>query len=187
MQAAIVTIGLMESKIAEVFSRPLRTHADDRGALTEVYRDEWTEGDSPVQWNVVRSEPGVLRGVHCHWHHADVLNVITGELVLGLVDLRPGSPTEGLAELHRIPALTSVVVVPPGVAHGFYFDQPTCIAYGVSAYWSLDDELGCRWDDPGLGIPWPCTAPALSERDRTAGDLVSLRAAIAAALEQHGA
>ena len=186
MVAPIGTIGAMESRIASVVSRPLRTNPDERGALTEIFRTEWALGD-PVQWNVVRSEPGVLRGVHCHWRHTDVLNVISGELVLGLTDLRPGSPTEGLAELHRIPALSAVVSVPRGVAHGFYFEQPTCIAYGVDAYWSHDDELGCRWDDPGLGITWPCTAPSLSERDRTAGDLATLRAAIAAALAQREA
>jgi dTDP-4-dehydrorhamnose 3,5-epimerase-like enzyme len=28
----------MESRIASVVSRPLRTHLDERGALTEVFR-----------------------------------------------------------------------------------------------------------------------------------------------------
>ncbi|MEX0847468.1 MAG: dTDP-4-dehydrorhamnose 3,5-epimerase family protein [Ilumatobacteraceae bacterium] len=177
----------VESEIAGVVFHPLRSHPDERGVLTEVFRDTWALGDRPVQWNVVRSEPGVLRGVHCHWHHTDILNVVAGELILGIVDLRPGSPTESRAEMHRIPALSAVVGIPPGVAHGFYFEEPTCITYGVSAYWSLDDELGCRWNDPDLGLDWPCTAPSLSERDRTAGPLVTLRAAIASALARHDA
>ena len=172
----------MESQIAHVHCRALHTNTDDRGSLIELFRQEWSLTNAPVQWNAVRSEPGVLRGLHCHWRHTDLLTVITGELVLGLVDLRPGSPTEGLAELLRIPALSTAVAVPPGVGHGFYFEQPTCMAYGVSDYWSHDDELGCRWDDAELGIPWPCSSPALSERDRSAGSLATLRAAIAAAL-----
>lgn len=175
----------MRSNIQSVVIRPLRSHPDDRGELTEVYRDEWDLGERPVQWNVVTSQPGVLRGVHCHWRHTDALTVVSGELILGLIDLRPGSPTESQAELLRIPALSAVVAIPVGVAHGFYFEQPTCMAYGVSTYWSTDDELGCRWDDPDLGIDWPCTAPSLSERDRSAGSLANLRTTIASVLA-HG-
>ncbi len=171
----------MISNIQSVVIRPLGSHPDERGELTEVFRNEWNLGDNPVQWNIVMSRPGVLRGVHCHWRHTDVLNVISGELILGIIDLRPGSPTESRSELHRIPALSAVVAIPVGVAHGFYFEQPTCMAYGVSTYWSVDDELGCRWNDPDLGIDWPCTAPTLSERDQSAGSLASLRTAIATA------
>ena len=37
------------------------------------------------------------------------------------------------------------------------------------------DELGCRWDDPDLDIPWPCTEPLISQRDRELGSLSDLR------------
>src|SRR6266516_3223257 len=42
---------------------PLEMHPDTRGCLTEIFRAEWDTGVSPVQWNVVSSQAGVLRGV----------------------------------------------------------------------------------------------------------------------------
>ena len=170
------------SSIESVSIRELEPHHDERGSLTEIFRDEWSLGADPVQWNVVRSRPGTVRGVHCHPHHSDIITVAEGELVLGLIDLRPGSLTEGRAELHRVPAMSVVVMIPPGVAHGFLFERPTTLVYGVSEYWDMDDELSCRWDDPELGIVWPVTAPVLSRRDRDAGSLDALRALVAARL-----
>ena len=52
----------------------------------------------------------------------------------------------------------------------------------MSHEWDPEDELGCRWDDPALGISWPCEEPQISERDRTLGPLSELRSAWHAAL-----
>jgi dTDP-4-dehydrorhamnose 3,5-epimerase len=47
--------------------------------------------------------------------------------------------------------------------------------YGVTSYWDPEeDELGCRWDDPDLGLDWQLTAPVLSERDASAQPLAQL-------------
>ena len=43
------------------------------------------------------------------------------------------------------------------------------LAYALSQHWTSNDELGCSWNDPALGLSWPVTAPLLSERDKTAG------------------
>lgn len=168
--------------IDSVSLHQLDSHLDERGSLTEIFRQEWSALIAPVQWNLLRSQAGALRGVHCHVRHADALIVAEGELVLGLIDLRPGSPTEGQSELHRIGAVDVAVIIPPGVAHGFAFEQPTTMVYGVSEYWNLADELGCRWDDPGLNIDWPLSSPLLSERDSAAGSLDVLRETVAAHL-----
>lgn len=93
-----------------------------------------------------------------------------GRMLLGLKDLRPGSPTHGLAAQIVLDAASPVgVTIPTGVGHAFYFPVPSVLIYSVSEYWSTDDELGCRWDDPDLGLDWPTTAPLLSPRDTTAG------------------
>jgi len=76
----------------------------------------------------------------------------------------------------------AALTIPTGVAHGFFFHEPSLHVYAVSHEWDPADELGCRWDDPGLAIPWPCTNPALSERDRELGSLSELRDAVRAAL-----
>lgn len=165
---------MIETSIDGMVFHPLVAHRDQRGTLAEVHRDDRGLPVRPVQWNVVHSDPGVLRGVHCHLRHCDLLNIIAGELILGLVDLRMGSPTFRVAEIHRIPALSHSIVIAPGIAHGFHFQIPSTMLYGVDEYWNLDDELGCMWNDPGLGLTWPCSSPTLSERDQTAGSLEQL-------------
>ncbi len=169
-----------------VFQR-LEPHADSRGVFTELFRESWGLDIAPVQWNVVRSETNVLRGVHAHWRHADYLTVVAGRATIGLYDVREGSPTEGLGltvELaeHQPHALT----IPTGVAHGFYFHEPSIHVYAVSDEWDPADELGCRWDDPELALAWPCAAPDISERDETLGSLSELRAAWRAAFAAAG-
>ena len=77
--------------------RDLTTHGDNRGNLTEIFRLEWDAGIEPVQWNFVRSQANVLRGVHVHVVHSDYLVCLEGTMVLGLWDIRPESPTHGLA------------------------------------------------------------------------------------------
>ena len=161
----------------------LEPHADERGVFTELFRDSWDLGVAPAQWNVVRSEANVLRGVHAHWRHADYLTVVAGRAAVGLHDLRDGSPTEGQGTIVELAAdEPHALVIPTGVAHGFYFLEPSLHVYAVTHEWDPADELGCRWDDPGLGIPWPSAAPLVSERDRALGPLSELRAAVREAL-----
>jgi dTDP-4-dehydrorhamnose 3,5-epimerase len=159
---------------------PLSVHPDDRGWLTELFREEW-DGVAVGfrQWNATFSHAGALRGVHVHLTHYDYQVVLRGEMRLGLKDLRAGSPTFGRSTLVTLSeqALTGYLL-PPGVAHGFYFPVDTLMVYAVSEYWSPRDELGCRWDDPELGIPWPVRDPILSRRDAEAPSLRSLMATL---------
>lgn len=160
----------------------LRSHDDERGALVEFSRQRWTPNEEWVQWNAVRSETGVLRGVHCHVTHSDYITMGVGSMVLGLRDLRPDSPTRHRSQVIQIRAGSLAVVIPPGVAHGFYFPEPSLTIYGVTHEWSTADELGCRWDDPALGLDWPCSNPLLSARDRVAGTLAELEQQVSAAM-----
>jgi dTDP-4-dehydrorhamnose 3,5-epimerase len=164
---------------AGVHLRELLPHDDDRGAFTELFRDSWELDVAPVQWNVVRNSPNVLRGVHVHHRHADYLTVIAGRATIGLADLREESPTDGLSAVVELDADSpAALVIPPGVAHGFYFGGPSLHVYGVSHEWDPGDELGCRWDDPHLRIAWPCTRPLISPRDAALGSVSELRAAL---------
>lgn len=148
---------------------PLQIHADERGSLVEIFRLEWALPVEPVQWNAVRSEAGVLRGVHVHVVHDDYLIVVDGHGAIGLRDIRPGSPTDGLATIVELVGdEPSALVIPVGVVHGFYFREPSLHVYAVSEYWSPADELGCRWDDTELGIDWSAQPSIVSSRDRDA-------------------
>ena len=159
--------------------RPLEAHEDERGAFTELYRLEWDTGVAPIQWNAVRSAAGVLRGVHVHLRHKDYLTMPLGRMVVGLRDLRRGSATEGLSTLVELSgAEPAALVIPCGVAHGFYFLEDSLHVYAVTEYWDPNDELGCHWADPELEIRWPSSSPRVSERDAASPPLSSLLEAL---------
>lgn len=158
-----------------VLRRPLTEHADSRGRLMEVFRKDATLPDMR-QFNVVRSEGDVLRGVHVHPTHADYIMVLQGTLVLGVHDLRderPDGPRSAIITLRG--ERPEACFVPVGVAHGFYFPEPTLYLYGLSAPWHPDGDFGCRWDDPDLALDWPVNGqPTLSDRDENAGTLAEM-------------
>ena len=159
--------------------RRLEPHVDERGTFTEIFREGWLV-DAPkfVQWNAVTSRAGTLRGVHVHRRHADYLVVLAGHLTLGLVDLRPNA-AGGRAILEMEATEPIAVAIPTGVAHGFLFTADSVHVYGVSEYFDPADELGCRWDDPALGLPWPIRPSYLSARDESLPSLETLRATLA--------
>ncbi len=105
-----------------VIWRDLKTHSDHRGDLTELFRVEWQTGPAPAQWNFVRTQKNVLRGVHVHPRHDDYLVVLQNRMVLGLKDLRRDSPTHNLTSTVELEGeRLSAAHIPHGVAHGFYF------------------------------------------------------------------
>lgn len=168
---------------AGVVLTKLDTHADDRGALTEVFRSSWDTRIEPVQWNVTLSEPGVLRGVHVHLEHTDYLAVIDGRADVGLYDARPGSETHGQATVVAMRADEMAgMTIPPGVFHGLCFHERSIFLYGLSHGWVPGDDLACRWDDPDMGIPWNIDSPSLSDRDAAAPSLSRLLEQIGPAL-----
>jgi len=155
-----------ESLPQGVSLRSLQTRHDERGSLTELFRASEVAGIDVVQWNYSESKARVLRGVHVHVKHADYLILLRGHATIGLRDLRIGSPTESMIALVEMQGTRlHALIIPPGVAHGFYFHEPSAHVYAVSEYWDKQDELGCRWADPELGINWPDVAPLISERD----------------------
>lgn len=160
----------MTSQLDSVIVTKFLKHPDQRGVFAEIFRESWPTGIAPVQWNLVHSEPHVLRGVHIHVTHADYLMCVAGEMMLVMKDARPESPTCGQTEILTLRGdEPAAVTIPPGVAHGFYYAGPATHIYSVSEYWNAHDELGCIWNDPALGVDWGVTDPTLSPRDRDAG------------------
>jgi len=153
----------------------LAMHPDSRGVFTEVFRVEWDTGVSPVQWNVVRSEAGVMRGVHVHPTHDDYLLIVSGQATVGLRDLRRGSDTHGtVATVDLSSDDLRAISIPHGVAHGFLFHTPSMHIYAVSHYWDNADELACFWGDEDLEIEWPFHPKLVSERDAATPPLAQL-------------
>ncbi len=160
---------LPRSDIEGVRVIPLRPHLDRRGWLMEAFRDSWLPGPHNLQVNLMRSCANAMRGVHVHPRHADWFVVVTGRAVAGLRDARRASPTQGRVESLWLEAdAPCALLVPPGVVHGLFFPVESLLATVETFHYDPGEEFHCRWDDPALGIEWPCSAPLLSDQDRDA-------------------
>ena len=157
-------------RIAGVQVVQLQAFGDNRGRFAEVFRKEWFPQRSwtDVQWSRSESQAHTLRGLHYHHRQADYWHCAAGEMRVGLVDLRPSSPTQGAAEVIALDQQRlAAVFIPVGVAHGFYAVTDMMLFYLVDNYYDGSDELGVAWDDPSLGLNWGITSPPiLSKRDQ---------------------
>jgi dTDP-4-dehydrorhamnose 3,5-epimerase len=170
-----------EAEIDGVAVTSLLVHEDHRGSFTETFRQSWIRSSDPfVQANVAASRPNVLRGLHLHLRQSDYWHLLSGSAFIALVDLRDGSPTFlSTMELSLNAASDPIgILIPPGVAHGYYARTDVLLSYHVDRYFSGDDELGVMWDDRELGVNWPGRDPILSERDSTNPSLSQLLASL---------
>jgi dTDP-4-dehydrorhamnose 3,5-epimerase len=104
---------------AGVVIKSLKTFADSRGALTELFRaDELPEGFLPGMGYISVTHPGISRGPHEHVHQTDLFAFVDGSYELRLWENRPGfEPWETRITVGK--ENPSAVIVPPGVVHGY--------------------------------------------------------------------
>lgn len=141
---------------------------DERGRFMETFRKEWFPQRSweRVQTNRSDSQAGVLRGLHYHFKQVDYWMVAAGKIRAALYDLRPNSPTRGIAQTLEMGEEHLVgVFIPAGVAHGFITLTNATILYIVDNYYDGSDEYGVAWNDPDIAMPWGVEAPIVSRRD----------------------
>jgi len=103
----------------------LKRFADDGGSLTELGRlgsglHAAFAGFEVRQGNYSEMDPGVIKAFHVHRRQTDVWFVPPGDkMLLVLVDVRAGSPTEKVVRrLVLGEGAARLVRIPPGVAHG---------------------------------------------------------------------
>jgi dTDP-4-dehydrorhamnose 3,5-epimerase len=131
-----------------------------------------------VQDNLSFSRQGILRGMHFQNPNpqAKLVTVLQGEVFDVAVDLRRSSPTFGQWEGVNLSGENKrQLFIPAGFAHGFLVLSETALfSYKCNEFYSPQDELGLRWDDPTVGIKWPITSPLLSDKDARAPFLKDL-------------
>lgn len=157
-------------KIEGVYFVPIRTFEDERGRFAETFRREWFPWISwdRIQCNRSDSKAGVLRGLHYHHYQIDYWYVSRGNVRVGMVDLRPSSPTYMVTQTLEIGDANNMgVFIPIGVAHGFVALTDATLTYMVNNYYDGGkDENGVAWNDPDVNLDWGVTAPVLSPRDQ---------------------
>jgi len=121
----------------QVEVRPLRWHADARGALVEVHRRSWHGDLQPgevtatpgevAQVYVSTTAEGVVKGWHLHARQTDRFTVLRGAVLLAVLDVRAAAEASKMGEppppVHEVvlhaERNAAQVVVPPGWAHGW--------------------------------------------------------------------
>src|SRR5579871_3645306 len=170
----VITTDIPEVRIIEP-----KLFGDQRGFFLEMYRfprySEHGIARPFVQDNLSRSSRGVLRGLHLQnpMTQGKLVSVVRGCVLDVAVDVRLGSPNFGrhvaveLSEENR-----RQLWVPRGFAHGFVVLSDTAdFFYKCDEYYSPQDEIAVRWNDPAIGIRWGVESPSLSAKDATAPPL----------------
>jgi dTDP-4-dehydrorhamnose 3,5-epimerase len=99
-----------------------RVFQDDRGWLTEVFRQDEIDPDVlPVMGYVSMTRPGVARGPHEHRDQTDWFCFVgPSRFRLSLWDARKGSSTQGRKMVIEAgEGRPAMVVIPPGVIHAY--------------------------------------------------------------------
>jgi dTDP-4-dehydrorhamnose 3,5-epimerase len=162
-----------EIKLSGVLVLEPKVFQDDRGYFLETWnRKRYEQAGIPghfVQDNISFSKKGILRGLHFQYPQSQgkLIQVLSGEVIDVVVDIRVGSPTYGqwIGEViseanHR------QIYVPPGFAHGYCVNSEAALfSYKCTDFYNPATEHGIIWNDPDIGIEWPVEQPALSPKD----------------------
>src|SRR5262245_36384583 len=111
--------------------RGLDVHHDERGNVRETFRASWYP-DLPPIVQMVRSLSfrNTIRGMHVHREQWDVWHFAAGDALVRLddrlIEAYPGS----------------TIVIPPGVAHGYYTPRGCLLIYGLTREYDGTDEYG---------------------------------------------
>ena len=173
VDAPLAASGVNAVAIPGVVVHPLVAHVDARGFLAEFFRASW--GVAAIsQWTAMTLVARVVRGPSVHVKHLDVVTVLSGEMQLGLRDLRERSPAflrvNQLTLSEREPAL---VAIPPGVMHMFQATTaPVLVVVGTTNEYDPADDIKCRWQDAALDLDESMIG-AEDERARPLDDVIA--------------
>jgi dTDP-4-dehydrorhamnose 3,5-epimerase len=115
---------------------------------------------------------GTIRGLHWQDEGAPETKLIrctAGAVHDVVVDLRPGSPTNGAHVAVELSADNRrTLIVPPLCAHGYQtLADGTEVTYDIDGEYRPEQARGLRYDDPALGVAWPLPVTAINDRDRS--------------------
>ena len=147
--------------IPGVLIEPQVVWPDDRGYFFEVGRIGQgliaTFPPESTQVAATLTYPGAIKAFHYHLHQTDCWVPSAGMLQVALIDLREQSQSFGAKNTLYIGTLRPwVIVVPPGVAHGYKVigTQPAGLIYVTSRWYDPADEGRIPYDDPRLNYDW---------------------------------
>lgn len=139
--------------------KELTLHADERGFLVELLRE-----DDPLftrfgQATLSLNYPGVVRAWHWHEEQDDLWAVVKGMIKAVLYDPREGSPTRGQVQEFFLGEQNPILLrIPVGVIHGYKTigPEPSLLVYFVTKAYDREnpDEYRLPWDTPDIPYNW---------------------------------
>lgn len=120
-----------------VVIKNIEQFTDERGSLTEIFRQDSFDFH-PAMAYLSWTNPGVIRGPHEHLYQSDCFAFAgPGNFRLHLWDHRENSVTKD-EKIELIVGVDNpcVVIVPPGVIHGYQ-----CISKGIGLSVNFPDRL----------------------------------------------
>jgi len=132
-----------------------------------------------VQSNLSKSAKGVLRGLHFQNPNPQgkLVQILTGEVFDVAVDIRVGSPTFGQWHGELLSGDNNKqFYIPEGFAHGFcVLSESAIFSYMCTNVYAVQADYSILWNDPELDIDWPIGEPLLSEKDKQAPTLSTIK------------
>lgn len=164
-----------ETELAGAYIIDPEKHQDSRGFFARVWCQKEFEAHglaaNVVQGNTsFNARAGTLRGMHYQaapHQETKMVRCTRGALYDVIIDLRPESPTyKRWIGVELTAGNYRMLYVPADFAHGFItLEDATEVTYLVSEFYTPGFERGLRWNDPAIGIDWPRSVAAISDKD----------------------
>jgi dTDP-4-dehydrorhamnose 3,5-epimerase len=141
---------LLRTLLAGVRVREVRNVVTRNGLTTEVYRNDWDDGQPAIAQAIfVTLRAGAVSAWHRHERQLDRIFVVAGSVKLVLFDDRPDSATRGgVNEFFLDRARPTLVTVPPGLWHGLQ-----SLGVSDSAFLNFFDRLYDHADPDEWRLP----------------------------------
>lgn len=145
--------------IEGVATKKLVRHADERGYVMEMLREDDEVFEHFGQSYVALNYPGVVRAWHYHRHQTDHFVAIKGMVKVALYDAREGSPTHGQVDEFFLGEQNPLLLkIPPGVFHGYKTigaEPSLLVNFPTHTYnRASPDEYRAPWDSPDIPYDW---------------------------------
>lgn len=168
-------MNIIETDFPDVYIIEPNVFRDERGYFFETFNSKSLQevigSFGVVQSNQSKSKCGVIRGLHYQkppFTQAKLVQVIKGEVLDVIVDIRTDSPTFG-QYLSVILNGTNKkqLFVPKGFAHGFItLSKDAIFQYYVDNEYAPNFDSGVVFDDKHLNINWEKSRKIINQKDR---------------------
>lgn len=157
----------------------LARHEDLRGSWTRIFDSgplrEVSDFNEIRQVSISHSRTKyTIRGMHYLRPEAEEWKFVCclkGSVLDQVVQVKPPHDRERIKMKFLLEGnLPSLLVIPPGWAHGFQTLEPdTSLLYLMTADYDASLERGFRYDDPELKLKWPHKPSLVSPKDLSWG------------------